>query len=157
MRVDMTVLSLFVFLSSFALILSAHSLSLSSLSISFNTLPPPPPLFFCSFYLFFPPFILPSSSPGDSCPRHLCSVSQMSHNRNWNINLAVDTAEKWWGREERASVLLSSKVLWTLPSSGLFGSWWSDDSKLASEKGNSAPLTNYFNALWVSCLGMKHV
>lgn len=95
-RVDMTVLSL-AFLSSVASIPSAHSLSLSSLSVSFNTLPPYP--FFFFFFLLlpsllFPPSTLPSSSPGDSCPRHLCSVSQMSHNRNRNINLAVDTAEK---------------------------------------------------------------
>lgn len=51
---------------------------------------------FCSFYLRSPP-TAPLLPPVDGCPRHLCSVSQMSHNRTWNINLAVDTAEKWWG------------------------------------------------------------
>lgn len=66
----------------------------------------PPPLlslllgaFFFLFplpHIFFPPSTCSASLPTDGCPRHLCSVSQMSYNRNWNINLAVDMAEKWW-------------------------------------------------------------
>lgn len=64
------------FLSSFASILPAHSVSLSSLCL------PSSSSVFSSFYLFFPPSTRSASSPGDGCPRHLCSVSQMSRNRN---------------------------------------------------------------------------
>lgn len=69
----------------------------------------PPPLFFNSFFSSFLPPTCSASSPGDGCPQHLCSVSQMSHNRKWNINLAVDMTEKWWGGFRGASICLSSK------------------------------------------------
>lgn len=63
------------FLSSFATIPPAHSLSVSSYSVSLSTLLL---LCFCSFHLFFLPPTRSIFSPGDGCPRHLCSVSQMS-------------------------------------------------------------------------------
>lgn len=76
------------FLPSFASISPAHSVSLSSFSVSLSTFSF---LFFpflfsfcfflCSFYLPIRSSALPISSAGDDCPRHLCSVSQMSHNR----------------------------------------------------------------------------
>lgn len=85
---------------------------------------------FCSFYLFFPPSARYASSPGDGCPRHLCSVSQMSHNRNWNINLAVDMAEKWWGGGRCACLVVlkgaeSITKYWTLQH---LVKWWQPSS-----------------------------
>lgn len=74
--------------------------------------------FFYSFYHYSPPSTCSTSFYGDGCPRHPCSVSQMSHNRSWNINSAVDMAEKlrwWWGcGGVNASVLLSLKMQWVL-------------------------------------------
>lgn len=81
-------------LSSFASIPPAHSLSAPSLCLFQH---PSSSVFFFLLCIFFPPSTCSAFLPSDGCPWHLCSVSQMSHNRNWNINLAVDMAEKWWG------------------------------------------------------------
>lgn len=64
---------------------------------------------YCPIFSFLlPPALL--CRPSDDCWWHLCSVSQMSRNRNWNINLTVNMSEEWWGGES-VSVLLFSKAL----------------------------------------------
>ena len=137
-RVNMTVLSL---LSSFPALpqplqlppcLLILSLSLS-LSVSFNT--PPPRCFFAPSIASSLPPTRSVSSLGDGCLRHLCSVSQMSPNTNWNINLAVDMAQEWWGGVKVLPSCCPQKVLWALPSIELSGSGCRDDRKPAGTKG----------------------
>lgn len=75
------------FLPSFASIPPAHSVSLSSFSVSLSTFSLLVFFLFSFLFVFFfassisLSSALPISSAGDDCPRHLCSVSQMSHNR----------------------------------------------------------------------------
>lgn len=85
------------------------SFSLSCLVSSFSS----SSSVFCPIFSLLPPPAL-LRQPSDGCWWHLCSVSQMSHNRNWNINLTVNMSEKWWGGGKGLPVLLFSKVLWAL-------------------------------------------
>lgn len=101
-KVSMTVLFCYPFLQSFL-----PTNCLLPLFVSLNT--PPPSLIFA---LYFPSFLHLPGLPNDGCWWHLCSVSQMSRSTNWNINLAVNMAEKWWGGGRGVSVLLSAKVPW---------------------------------------------
>lgn len=117
----MTVLSLF---PSFPPLLQSLQLTQCLLVLSLCLFQHSPSFFFpflfsfcfflCFFYLPIRSSALPISSTGDDCPRHLCSVSQMSHNRTWNTNLAVDMAEKWWWGGRCFCPVVPKGECWTL-------------------------------------------
>lgn len=105
------------FLSSFASIPPAHSVSVSSLRLFQH----PSSSVFHSFYLsFLPPPALPPLLV--MAVLHTSVQSAKCHITETEISTWND------GEGEGAPVLLSSKVLWALPSIGLFGSWWQETS-----------------------------